>query len=184
MRAMLIAALLAASPAAAVEYLDFDLPFSGNYQTYEIKVSGGSLVDAFVQSQNELARSWWENFGDEEPNWVIWGNEYIEFGACESNGCGALGYLRNFSLTPERLRFTFTLPTDYQRCPTSPKIPFAVCGESRYNAIIFGTVGYEGEPGATLSISAVPEPAAWATMIVGFGLAGAALRRRPQATTA
>lgn len=30
-----------------------------------------------------------------------------------------------------------------------------------------------------LSTSAVPEPATWAMMIVGFGLAGAGLRRRP-----
>ena len=29
--------------------------------------------------------------------------------------------------------------------------------------------------------SAVPEPATWAMMIVGFGLAGAAMRRRREA---
>jgi hypothetical protein len=29
--------------------------------------------------------------------------------------------------------------------------------------------------------SAVPEPATWAMMIIGFGVAGGALRRRPAA---
>ncbi|RSV43456.1 PEP-CTERM sorting domain-containing protein [Sphingomonas sp. ABOLD] len=35
---------------------------------------------------------------------------------------------------------------------------------------------------ATLAQSAVPEPAAWALLIGGFGFAGAALRRRPKTT--
>lgn len=184
MRAMLIATLLAASPAAAVEYVDFNMPVPGTWRTYELKVAGGTLTDAYVEAYNELALSWWEDFGDEEPNWVIWGNNYFEIDSCSPGGCGALGYLRNFSLTPQRLRFSYLLPTDYANCPTRPKIPFAVCGESRYNAVLSGTLAYEGQPGARLSISAVPEPATWATMIIGFGVIGAALRRRPQAVTA
>lgn len=36
----------------------------------------------------------------------------------------------------------------------------------------------------TAAVSAVPEPAAWAMMIVGFGTAGALLRRRPEAVSA
>lgn len=35
-----------------------------------------------------------------------------------------------------------------------------------------------------LNVSAVPEPAAWAMMVFGFGIAGAAMRRRPRAVTA
>jgi opacity protein-like surface antigen len=35
---------------------------------------------------------------------------------------------------------------------------------------------------ATITIDPVPEPAAWALMIVGFGLAGSAIRRRRTAT--
>jgi hypothetical protein len=49
----------------------------------------------------------------------------------------------------------------------------------------------DGEPGAiggsfTLSTppSAIPEPASWAMLIAGFGLSGAALRRRRAATAA
>jgi hypothetical protein len=37
---------------------------------------------------------------------------------------------------------------------------------------------YEGVGGPTVTTEAVPEPAAWALMIAGFGMAGAALRRR------
>jgi hypothetical protein len=36
----------------------------------------------------------------------------------------------------------------------------------------------------TLNVAAVPEPATWAMMIAGFGLSGAALRRRRLAPTA
>lgn len=34
----------------------------------------------------------------------------------------------------------------------------------------------------TLNLPAVPEPATWATMILGFGLVGAVMRRRPRAS--
>lgn len=40
----------------------------------------------------------------------------------------------------------------------------------------FGYTG--GQPTATLSTTAVPEPASWALMIAGFGLVGATMRRR------
>ena len=42
-----------------------------------------------------------------------------------------------------------------------------------------GTVGFDNiEFGALSAVNAVPEPASWALMIAGFGLAGAAARRR------
>ncbi len=41
---------------------------------------------------------------------------------------------------------------------------------------VFGYTG--GSPVAFLSLDAVPEPATWALMIVGFGLVGTTLRRR------
>jgi hypothetical protein len=36
----------------------------------------------------------------------------------------------------------------------------------------------DGEPGDNNGVDAVPEPAQWALMVVGFGGAGALLRRR------
>jgi len=50
---------------------------------------------------------------------------------------------------------------------------------------LYGTTAFGGRSGRGVIFSvevgsaAVPEPAAWATMILGFGLAGATLRRRP-----
>lgn len=40
-----------------------------------------------------------------------------------------------------------------------------------------------GNNSSLISLAAVPEPAAWATMLAGFGLAGATLRRRRAAAT-
>jgi hypothetical protein len=52
---------------------------------------------------------------------------------------------------------------------------------------IFQLVEYEGAGRYTLTIAnaaaaPVPEPASWAMMLAGFGLAGTALRRRPRVT--
>ena len=37
----------------------------------------------------------------------------------------------------------------------------------------FGSVGYD-----TISLGTVPEPASWVMLLAGFGLTGAAMRRR------
>jgi hypothetical protein len=44
-----------------------------------------------------------------------------------------------------------------------------------------GSGVFSGTLDGTLDAPAIPEPATWALMICGFGLAGAALRRRPKA---
>jgi len=50
--------------------------------------------------------------------------------------------------------------------------------------------GYYGQKGGAyagtfnFSTSALPEPATWAMMIIGFGMAGAAMRRRPKVSIA
>lgn len=41
-----------------------------------------------------------------------------------------------------------------------------------------GEEGGGGQPGGREPVAAVPEPSAWAMMILGFGLAGALIRRR------
>ena len=49
------------------------------------------------------------------------------------------------------------------------------------NQIVFDDVTFGSSIAGT--VGAAPEPATWALMIVGFGLAGAALRRRQKVTT-
>ena len=50
-------------------------------------------------------------------------------------------------------------------------------GADRVTKVIFSSNGYSFEMD-NIAVSAVPEPGAWALMIAGFGLLGAALRRR------
>lgn len=56
------------------------------------------------------------------------------------------------------------------------------CGYySRYNTELFFSVNFKAEAPMAYRLTAtapIPEPATWAMMIVGFGLSGAALRRR------
>lgn len=51
-------------------------------------------------------------------------------------------------------------------------------GGSTISFYIFDAVTSDNEGGISLSIAAVPEPASWAMLIAGFGLVGAAARRR------
>lgn len=61
---------------------------------------------------------------------------------------------------------------------------YGTAGET-FNSITLTSSGNSFEiDNLATSVSAVPEPGAWALMITGFGLAGAALRRRRTATTA
>lgn len=48
------------------------------------------------------------------------------------------------------------------------------------NIVVRGSAGVNGTYAGLLTLSGVPEPSSWALMIVGFGLTGAALRRRAQ----
>lgn len=47
-----------------------------------------------------------------------------------------------------------------------------------YTLSVAGTSGNEGSYAGDLSFAAVPEPATWGLMILGFGMVGGAMRRR------
>lgn len=51
-------------------------------------------------------------------------------------------------------------------------------GAGSYTFTIKGTRGLTGSFGGSVTFGAVPEPATWAMMILGLGVAGAAMRRR------
>jgi opacity protein-like surface antigen len=48
----------------------------------------------------------------------------------------------------------------------------------QYTLTIMGTTGVDGQMGGHIDIRAVPEPATWAMMLLGFGVVGFAMRRR------
>ena len=49
---------------------------------------------------------------------------------------------------------------------------------------VSGVRGYTGASDGSLTITAVPEPASWALLIVGFGMVGTATRRRARTVVA
>jgi len=48
----------------------------------------------------------------------------------------------------------------------------------QYTLTIMGNAGADGQMGGHIDIKAVPEPATWAMMLLGFGAIGFAMRRR------
>jgi len=74
------------------------------------------------------------------------------------------------------------VPPDYQPDPWTPTIPdqtSAVWSTGKFGTqIVYGGLVTTF---STRAISAVPEPQNWALMIGGFGMIGAAMRRRPAA---
>ena len=80
-------------------------------------------------------------------------------------------------LTVGQTHFEFLINPLRPTCdPAKP--PYSVCySYANHWVTLEGITGAE-PVNYSYSVTAVPEPAAWAMMIVGFGLAGATLRRR------
>jgi hypothetical protein len=55
---------------------------------------------------------------------------------------------------------------------------FLTAGDVIGLAVDYDGVYYHDATGVNFTVSSVPEPAAWSMMFIGFGLAGAAMRRR------
>jgi hypothetical protein len=115
------------------------------------------------------------------------GNEYIYSNGCSvTPGAPSCGFAGNFrsQLKNNKIRVDFTAPVSFNKC-----FPFDGNLNSDCSAIfyLYGanfSIEATGPGPVTLTISdtriagAVPEPASWALLIAGFGLTGAALRRR------
>ncbi len=94
----------------------------------------------------------------------------IENGKCGGSGCGTPNWSHNLIAGTQY----FIVVTGY--CGKNSQVgecnPITGLQEGPFKASLTG-------PGAILAIgSAVPEPATWAMMIIGFGAAGATLRGR------
>lgn len=100
------------------------------------------------------------------------------------SGYGVGGAGRNFGALLGTFTATPTGPSDYFLIGLgtsftngpAPATLFAMINDSVYNDNAAGS-------GYTVMLAAAPEPATWGLMILGFGAAGGALRRR-RATTA
>ena len=67
----------------------------------------------------------------------------------------------------------------YTVSPNTPGFGFFIQnpgGAPIINSLVYSTGGGQVWTSSRVTVAAVPEPAAWAMMIAGFGLAGAALR--------
>jgi hypothetical protein len=94
-------------------------------------------------------------------------------------------------LAGEIVDFKFTIEPNYRFVFTESgmggNFPFPISSTSTGGAgsytETFGPVPVHGEVEYTLT-TAIPEPATWALMMVGFGLAGASMRRRARVQAA
>jgi hypothetical protein len=159
-----------------------------------IGISGGTITAAEWRVEGEYAKYWWELIGEDDAgNQDIYlnGNEYIYSNGCSvTPGAPTCGSAGNFlsRLHNNRLRIDFNAPASFNHCFPFNGV-FNVDCAVLYN--LFGASFYIeaiGPGDITLTISdtriagAIPEPASWATLIAGFGMVGAALRRRRVAT--
>lgn len=79
--------------------------------------------------------------------------------------------VQEFSTSPNAFKtYYLSLPTGYATIPT---------GANPQKLVINGNSQGGGSYTANVTFAAVPEPATWALMILGFGVVGYALRRRP-----
>jgi len=150
----------------------FDWPDEGHKALAKVVFSGLELEYANFFADIELRRTWWDAaIGD------VNGNEYIFAPDCgTSSGClnvispgVAIGWLE----TPRGFDKPCNAAT-VGDCSEHYEVNFAVfegvfrvAGGGPFSLVV--TIG---------DAVAVPEPATWALMILGFGAAGAALRRR------
>jgi PEP-CTERM motif len=176
------------STAATPAWFTFN---AGNYRIAWAGVAGGGLYDGYnLNCPNGVCpNSGWQNgfvvLEPGDPDVVIF----------RLSGAGGPGTAAMFSSALAAL-------TAYQTAPTLTKIdvppPYNGVGATvstiaqPWIATIdtTTTVGFfisdngsrlDNVGGVSLRITAVPEPATWALMISGFGLAGVALRRRQRA---
>ncbi len=179
--AVLGAAMLAmsAAPAAASVYIPG--PESGTWQRYEVSFSP-DVSDLYLSVQGNRFDLLANEFGGYD---VI---DTFYFDACDLPICTVPtdapfyeSVLRYVSFVDDVARFSVYVPRSYFNCEEGPPVPGrgGECGRIYDSPAIYldytsGTAG----PVVLLASGTVPEPASWALMIAGFGIVGAAMRRR------
>jgi len=173
-----LALLAAASPAEATTTVA-----SGDYSSGSFIISGGDFSVGPGTYQISLA---FTEPVDDFNGWVkkLFNSQYFcDFGDGEFACDGDSGFVApEFQMiSPElyQLMLTVNGPSSLFGAPGDP-----IVREDRYDTCC--TYGFRFEGGNaghfTLSYNAVPEPATWAMMLLGFGAIGFAARRRRQQT--
>jgi hypothetical protein len=194
--AVVAAVALISSPAAAAQIINLDLsapdaggyiygsgsfdwPTEGNRATATLSLVGLELIDATLTGYVDGRATWWD-----DSIGGVTGNEYLLVYDCGvSNGCLS-------QVTPSLAIGHLSTPRGFDKPCTAATLGDCSFHYDPQSGIFDGyfRVTSLGSPySATLSVSdfaAVPEPATWATMIIGFGLAGSAIRRRRSAGAA
>lgn len=151
----------------------FDWPPEGHSATATLTFSGLQLIDAVFTGNVEEQKTWWD-----EAIGGVWGNEYsLAFDCSLGGGCvvqTSPGVATGILNTPLGFDKPCT-PATAGDCSSHFFPQFAT-----FDGVFRVSQAARSPYSVTLTISdfsAVPEPAAWAMMIVGFGLVGNVLRR-------
>ena len=179
--ALLATGLFAAAPVRAQQELiaQFTPPSQGTYQNYRITSLGGDFSYLWLEGRKTEAFYYYDGQGGLMEDWA-----QLPF-FCYTAGYCDLITMRYARFTPDR--FSFRLegpPRPFDHCDMSLSTPGnygQLCAAwqgitlIQYDAIV--------NDGTTVQLDylgggVVPEPASWALMIAGFGMTGAALRRR------
>ena len=150
----------------------FDWPIEGTKALAKLTFSGAQLLDGYLTGYVEGQATWWDTFAEE-----VTGNEYLLAFDCDTaNGClqtADTGLAYGWQSTPRGFDKPCGPATlgdcSFHYDPQSGNFDgyFRTMGSAPYSVTL--TIG---------EFAAVPEPATWALMIVGFGLAGGTLRKR------
>ena len=162
-----VAATLAAvaTPAQAVETITISGP-SGTYGNDQVTCGVGITSCAFTNTFNFLTPTGF-NLANATISTSALGTSNIDFSSVMLNGMA-------FTLSP-------TGTFEFGSLANSPLTPGAnnvlsVMGQNNGDGAFSGTLTFG-------AVSAVPEPATWAMMLLGFGAAGFATRRSRRRST-
>ncbi|WP_293407610.1 PEPxxWA-CTERM sorting domain-containing protein [Phenylobacterium sp.] len=151
----------------------FDWPPEGHSATATLTFSGLALIDAVFTGNVEERKTWWD-----EAIGGVWGNEYsLAYDCSLTGGCVVVtspGTASGVLSTPLGFDRPCT-PTTLGDCSSHFFPQFAT-----FDGVFRVSPAARAPYSVSLTISdftAVPEPAGWAMMIVGFGLVGSMLRR-------
>jgi hypothetical protein len=135
--------------------------------------------------------SWDSTNGSPAPDLLIWSIDGVDIAQLTANNAsGSVNFFAGGTVTQGPANLGFSSWNDrIVDMSTSTLATFAHTGSTLTFGLRFGGAGYQGgldeswgfdNLAITLSggNTGVPEPASWAMLIAGFGLTGAAMRRR------